>query len=62
MSLGKEYIKKSTIIFYLLQPDVVLTIRKIRKYVGPQTNSATSRQQDDWSANARLIRLKADGT
>jgi hypothetical protein len=40
---------------------VVLTVRKLRKYVGPKTAATGSRQQEEWENNSRQIRLKADG-
>ncbi|XP_059093982.1 PC4 and SFRS1-interacting protein-like [Tigriopus californicus] len=45
------------------QPDIVTTIRKLRKYVGPQSESTpkdTNPSNDDWSSRAQEIRLKAN--
>ncbi|TRY68419.1 hypothetical protein TCAL_02503 [Tigriopus californicus] len=45
------------------KPDIVTTIRKLRKYVGPQSESTpkdTNPSNDDWSSRAQEIRLKAN--
>lgn len=46
------------------QPDIVTTIRKLRKYVGPQNDSSpkdsNNSSNDDWSSRAQEIRLKAN--
>ena len=41
------------------QPDIVTTVRRIRKYVGPQAGSDPT-LADDWTQDSRKIRLKAD--
>ena len=41
------------------QPDIVTTIRKIRKYVGPQMVMEAA-LADDWTQKSKKIRLKAN--
>ena len=41
------------------QPDIVTTIRKLRKYVGPQS-VADPKQGEEWTIGAQKIRMKAN--
>jgi len=42
------------------QPDIVTTIRKLRKYIGPQTEPSDPKDAEEWRTNSEKIRLKAD--
>jgi len=42
------------------QPDIVTTIRKLRKYIGPQTEPSDPKDAEEWRSNSEKIRLKAD--
>lgn len=42
------------------QPDIVTTIRKLRKYIGPEDDPADKAMAQEWNGAAQKIRLKSD--
>lgn len=42
------------------QPHVVTTVRKLRKYIGPQNEPIDSKLAEDWKRHAQQIRCQAD--
>ena len=42
------------------QPDIVTTIRKLRKYIGPEDEPADSKLGEEWVSMAEKIRLRSD--
>ena len=42
------------------QPDIVTTIRKLRKYIGPEDEPADPQVGQEWVSMAEKIRLRSD--
>jgi len=41
-------------------PDIVTTLRKLRKYIGPQIEPSDPKISEEWGRNAEKIRVQAD--
>ena len=42
------------------QPDIVTTIRKLRKYIGPEDDPVDKAMAQEWNGAAQKIRVKSD--
>lgn len=42
------------------QPDIVTTLRKLRKYIGPQIEPTDPKISEEWGRNADRIRVQAE--
>ena len=42
------------------QPDIVTTIRKLRKYIGPEDYPANKDTEKEWKEKSERIRIKSD--
>jgi len=42
------------------QPDIVTTIRKLRKYIGPEDHPASKDTEKEWKEKSERIRIKSD--
>ena len=43
-----------------LPPDIVTTIRKLRKYIGPEDNPTNKDTEKEWKEKSERIRIKSD--
>merc|ERR1719510_1637555 len=58
--LGELYQMPITPLMLKKQPDIVTTLRKLRKYIGPQIEPSDPKISEEWGRNADRIRVQAE--